>query len=128
MSRNFWASALSLALAVVLFSCDNSTPPADYLNAANCSSIVDSTNTYNKAIKAIMTANCAFSACHDAATAKEGVDLSTYANTKKVFDKGNGLCSIHHGTGCKSMPDGGGKLSDSDINKIDCWAKNGYKE
>lgn len=127
MSRNFWASALSLALVVVLLACDNTTPPVDYLNAANCTSIVDSTNTYNKAIKAIMTANCATSGCHSAASATDGINLSTYAETKKVFDKGNGLCSIHHGTGCSQMPKGG-KLSDSDINKIDCWAKNGYKE
>ncbi|MFN0200989.1 MAG: hypothetical protein ACKVTZ_05685 [Bacteroidia bacterium] len=127
--RKYSLFFLPLLVGVAISACDNTTPPEDYLNAADCTTIVDSTNTYTKSVKAILDNNCAFSGCHNAATKKEGVNLEGYAASKNTFSTNDlVLCSIHHGTGCEPMPKGGSKLSDSDIKKIDCWAKNGYKE
>lgn len=100
----------------------------DYLAEANCTGIDANTNTYTAAIEPIMTANCAFGGCHNTPSANNDVITDTYTGTRKAFEQQPGLCAIHHGIGCTPMPFGGGKLSDSDIQKIDCWAKNGYKQ
>ncbi len=129
MHKTIFAFALfSLSLGFLVSSCEKDSSGVDYTANADCSAIVAADNTYTNSIKAIMDNNCATAGCHNATTAAEGVDLSTYAKTKNAFQKKDALCTIHHGSGCKPMPDGGAKLSDSVINTIDCWVKNGYLE
>lgn len=118
----------SCILITGLFSCTKTSTTVDYPSAATCTSIVSADNTYTNSIKAIMTSNCAMSGCHSASSSKAGVNLSDYANTKSVFKTGNGFCSIHHGSGCDPMPEGASALSAATIQKIDCWAQNGYTE
>ena len=129
MRKNTIAFSLfSLSLLFATSSCDKDSSGVDYAANADCSAIAAADNTYTNSIKAILDANCATAGCHDAVTATEGVDLSDYAKSKNAFDKKDALCAIHHGSGCKPMPNGGGQLSNSDINKIDCWVKSGYAE
>lgn len=116
----------SAATLFVVASCkkDNNNP--DYAANADCSAIVAADNTYSNGIKTILDASCASAGCHDAIAATNGIDMSSYANSKNAFQNKNALCTIHHGSGCKPMPDGSPKLSDATINKIDCWVKSGY--
>lgn len=129
MHKTFFAFAtFSFAMLLGIASCGKDNTSADYTANADCSAIVSADNTYNNGIKAIIDAKCATAGCHNAFTASEGIDMSDYAKTKNVFEKKDALCTIHHGTGCKAMPDGQPKLSDATINQIDCWVKNGYLE
>lgn len=127
MKRNFLKFSLIITLIGLLGNCakDNST---DYLEQADCTGIDASANTYTNSIKAILDAQCATSGCHDALTQSENINLTTFASSKSAFQNTNCLCSIHHGSGCKPMPDGSAQLSDAVIQKIDCWAKNGYQQ
>ncbi len=115
-------------IALVALACNKDSASSDYLDQADCTGIDASTNTYNLSIKAILNNNCATSGCHDASTSAEGIDLSSYSAAKDAFNRTECLCSIHHGSGCTPMPQDKPQLSDSDINKIDCWVKNGYAE
>lgn len=117
---------LSLVFILTVISCVKDTTNSDYLDNADCSGIDTDANTYTKSIKAILDTHCATSGCHDAFAQSEGVDLSDYANAKNGFENQDCLCSIHHGSGCTPMPEGASKLSDAIIQKLDCWAKNGY--
>ena len=127
MRKTTYAFTLfSLTLLLAGSSCGKDDSGVDYAANADCSATVSSDNTYNLEIKDILNTNCATAGCHDAVTATEGVDLSDYAKAKNAFEKKPVLCAIHHGSGCKPMPNTGGQLSNSDINKIDCWVKSGY--
>lgn len=119
------ALALSFFFAVIGCKKDSGT---DYLNQADCTGINTDNNTYTKSIKAILDSRCATAGCHDAGKKEQGIDLSTYATSKSAFENKECLCSIHHGSGCNPMPQGGSKLDDATIKLIDCWGKNGYKE
>ena len=119
----------SLTFVFVAVSCSKDDNGVDYTANADCTAIVATDNTYNNTIKVILdNNNCSDAGCHDAITAAVGVDLTDYTKTKKAFESKDVLCSIHHGSGCEPMPQGGSKMSDSDINKIDCWVKNGYAQ
>jgi hypothetical protein len=101
---------------------------ADYLNRADCTGIDVANNTYTKSIKAIFDANCATSGCHGAKNSAHGLNLSTYSSSKSQFNEHSLLCAINWESNCSRMPTNGTKLSASDINKITCWAKNGFAE
>ncbi len=121
--------SLSLLLTLTTACGDDEGSSVDYTADADCTVIVAADNTYNNDIKTILNDyGCSSAGCHDATTAAEGVDLSDYAKTKNAFENKEVLCSIHHGSGCDPMPKGGSKMSNSDINKIDCWVKNGYAQ
>lgn len=127
MYKTIFAFTLfSFSLLFVVASCGKDDNNVDYAAAADCTAIVTPDNTYTNGIKAILDTSCASAGCHDAISASEAIDLSNYTNSKHAFEKKDALCTIHHGKGCKPMPDGSPKLSDSVINKLDCWAKNGY--
>jgi hypothetical protein len=120
--------AIVVILSIMFAACKKNDTSSTFVDKAVCTSVIDSANTYAKSIKDIINTNCAQSGCHSASSKKAGVDLSGYSSVKEEIQNGNSLCTIHHGSGCKPMPQGGNKLSDSDIAKIDCWAKNGYKQ
>jgi len=123
---------LSLVFALVVTlawsGCGKDDKNPDYIAEANCTSVDASTNTYALAIKAIMDNSCALGGCHDAGTKSDGVDLSDYAGTKKAFESQDLLCAVNHGNGCQPMPKGGSKLSSDVLNRLACWARNGYAQ
>ncbi len=112
----------------ILSNCNKEDSNSQYLDNADCSTVDATNNTYTKEIKRILDNSCATSGCHDAKSKEDGIDLSTYANSKSAFENKDCLCTIHHGSGCDPMPRGSAKLSDATIQLIDCWVKNGYKE
>ena len=123
-------SLFTLALAATITSCgkDDEDNTVDYASQANCASFPAAATTYSPTIKAVLDTYCASAGCHDAITASEGVDLSDYAKAKNAFEKKEVLCTIHHGSGCTPMPQGGDQLDATTINLIDCWVKNGYPQ
>ncbi len=128
MRSNFFKFGLFIILAVLFFgNCSKDNSSGSYVDQADCTGIDAATNTYTKSIKAILDAHCANSGCHDAFSRSRNIDLSTYASSKSVFENTDAFCSIHW-NGCNPMPQGSAKLSDAILQKIDCWAKNGYAQ
>jgi hypothetical protein len=109
------------------WACKQDANNPDYANTAVCTD-TNTTVSYTNAVKAIIDGNCATSGCHNTATSKDGITLEGYTNAKKAFESHSVLCAIHHGAGCDPMPNANTSLSTEQINKIDCWVKNGYKE
>lgn len=81
---------------------------------------------YEINIKPIMQTNCSTPYCHELGAG--GVNLNTYAQVKMAAEGGKFLKAIKHQAGASPMPKSGGKLSDGDIEAIECWIQNGYKE
>lgn len=98
-----------------------------YTKNVLCDEANDSLNVYSKNISAILNTNCAGSGCHDANSKKDGVDLSTYANSKTAFNSEDALCSIYGSGSCKKMPPSG-SLSAEDVHDLTCWVKNNYPQ
>ncbi len=120
----FWVTLLFFALE----SCSKESKNPDYIKEANCAAVDPSTNTYTAFVRSVMNASCALGGCHDASTKSSGVDLSNYAGVRKAFESQNFLCAVNHGNGCSAMPKGGLKLSADLLNRLACWARNGYVE
>lgn len=91
--------------------------------------------TYKKNIGSVITKECA--GCHTGPSAKEGIDLSTYAGIMKGNKEGkivvagnpakSMLCGVLHGKP-KLMPPGGKGLDAKTIALIELWVKQGAKE
>ena len=75
----------------------------------------------------LMTAQCATSNCHSTSRQAGGINLSSYTTIKSFItsNKSVFLGSIKHSAGFSQMPDGGAKLSDCNITKIETWINNG---
>ncbi len=121
-------SVLTLAFLLVAGSCSKESKNPDYIKEANCATVDASTNTYTAFVRGVMNTSCATGGCHDASTKSNGVDLSNYAGVKKAFESQNLLCAVNHGKGCSPMPKGGQKLSADVLNRLACWAREGYVE
>lgn len=116
---------IALFAIIAFVSCKKNKDNPDYAAIANCSSIADSSNRYTNSIKTLLDTRCATSGCHNASSAG-GINVSDYAGAKNAFQNHNALCSVHHGNGCSPMPGMGAKLSDTELNKLDCWVQNGF--
>lgn len=81
--------------------------------------------TYTADIKPILDASCAKSGCHDAATAQEGVNLSTFASASAVSQEARFLGVIQHKNGYPKMPDDGQQLPASQVELLTCWVQAG---
>ncbi|TKK67673.1 cytochrome c [Ilyomonas limi] len=79
--------------------------------------------TYSSDVQPILEANCY--SCHGNGNVNGGVTLDSYTGVKLVADNGLLIGVITHAPGYPPMPDGGGKLSDCDINKIKDWINRG---
>ena len=104
---------------------DNKEDLNQNLGSANC----DTTNvTYSGTIQAIMATNCATSTvCHAGPNPSGIKDFTSYQEVKSAIDaSGNGsLIGRITATTGSLMPQGGPKLPDCDIQKIQKWADKG---
>jgi hypothetical protein len=82
--------------------------------------------TYENAVKSILDANCAKS-CHSAMKHASGIDLSTYEKAKETAAKPYFMGSLNHQSGFSAMPMKAPKLSNEDLEKLQCWIENGMK-
>ncbi|MGM0479902.1 MAG: hypothetical protein ACQERC_11830 [Bacteroidota bacterium] len=83
----------------------------------------DTTISFVNEVQPILSINCSTSGCHDENTASAGYRFVTYdqieAETAMI------LKVMRHESGVSPMPQGGQKLSDSTIQKIECWKQQG---
>lgn len=97
--------------------------PEDTQNIGQCDTIGV---TLSDSIRPILTQNCY--ACHNqnaAAFSGGGIDLENYASLQTVANNGRLLCSVKHELGCSPMPQGGARLPDCAIAKIEAWVNAG---
>ena len=82
--------------------------------------------TFSGTVKPILQASC-FS-CHSNSQALNnggGVKLENYADVVTLVSNGKLMGSIRHDNGYIAMPNGGGKLTDCEINQLQTWIDNG---
>ncbi|MBS3915514.1 MAG: cytochrome c [Bacteroidetes bacterium] len=82
--------------------------------------------TYNTHVKPIISAYCVV--CHNPNGAYPSIPLTSYLEVKNAAQNGKLILSIKHENGAVAMPQGGAKLNDADISKIECWKTNGFPE
>ncbi|MFA5330137.1 MAG: cytochrome c [Prolixibacteraceae bacterium] len=87
----------------------------------------DLTNvTFSATVKPILQASCL--TCHSNAKGNNdggGVKIENYADVVTYVNNGKLMGSIRHETGYIAMPNGGGKLTDCEINQLQTWIDNG---
>jgi hypothetical protein len=108
--------------AMLVITCKHEVPLTDDPPEDNdtCGAIVF---TYSGAVAPLMTTYC--TRCHNATTARAGINLSNYDSVRTVALNGRLLGSIKKQTGYKPMPPGTTKIPDCQIRQIEKWARAG---
>jgi uncharacterized membrane protein len=103
-------------------------PPA--VTQTNPCDTVKNPSTYTGNVKAIISANCAISGCHDAAGASTSIyDMSGYAGVKQSIDDGTFVKDIvWTSPHSNHMPKGAAaQMSDCNLAQIIYWVNHGYQ-
>lgn len=82
--------------------------------------------TYTATIKPILQASCY--SCHSNTNANgkgAGLRLENYSDLQIQVKNGRLMGAVRHEKGFSAMPDGGGKLTDCQINQLQKWIENG---
>lgn len=79
--------------------------------------------TYTANVLPILQNNCY--PCHGNGQNMGGVQLDNFATLETLAHNGTLYSVITHASGYPAMPEGGAKLSDCDINKIQDWINHG---
>jgi len=90
------------------------------------SSIKCNTITFDAHINRIFVTNCGN--CHMGANNNGGINFEGYAKLKAAVETGKVWGAINHSTGFKAMPPGGNKINKLQLDSINCWRGNGYKQ
>lgn len=111
--------------ATVLLGCKKDK--ANFLVCDTCEDCGTVDHKFQDHILPIFTGNCAFSGCHDDATASAGYAWTSYENIAQVDRLQNILSAIRWESGTTNMPFGfPNPLPDSTIHKIECWVNAGF--
>ncbi len=92
-------------------------------NNSNTSCDTTASITYNNNIKAIFNAYC--TGCHNTSSPAGGYSLDNYTGAKNCAQSGRLLGAIQWLSGYSPMPQGGNKIPDCDITKIQKWINSG---
>ncbi len=91
------------------------------------STTCDLTNvTFSGTVVPILQASCL--SCHSnsrAASSGAGIKLENYSDVVTTASNGQLMGAINHLNGYAAMPQGGGKLTDCEISKLQKWIDNG---
>ncbi len=79
--------------------------------------------TYNSGIKSIIDSNCNSSGCHNSGSSNGS--FTTYSGLTGVINNGSFKRTVLTD---QTMPQGSATLSQSNINKIQCWVNDGFPE
>lgn len=82
--------------------------------------------TYSSFVKPIIETRCA--TCHNADIPSGSVNLESFDKLRGQIENGKFLGVIKHSPGFLPMPQGGTKLSDCEIQKIEMWIIDGFPE
>ena len=108
---------LAVVGLLVYSSCYKDNVETLYPSSTTCDT---TTISFANDIQPILNTNCALGGCHNKATASGTVELEDYDGAKSAA-QGALLTDINDG----SMPQGGTKLSQCNINKISRWVNMG---
>lgn len=115
---------VTLFAGLSIIACEKEKAKAPDSNEPPLTEICDSVNfTYTANIETIIKGNCAFVGCHGGGSQSGGVNLEGYTAVAIEAKKPQLLSAIKHESGFSRMPQGRPKLSDSDIQAIECWIK-----
>ena len=115
----FTAMAVLLTCSLTITSCTR-----DKVQPAPIDTTCADTISFANDILPIMNNNC--NSCHNSSNPSGGFDLSTYAGVNQ--NPGKVLSSVRQDGSASSMPQGGNKIADSLIQKINCWINQGAKD
>lgn len=91
-----------------------------YPNPVEC----DTTNiSYSGTVVPILENNCY--SCHNTVNQQGGIVVDNYDDLRVVIDNGRFRGSINHLDGYSPMPQGGEKLNECNLTKINMWLDNG---
>lgn len=82
--------------------------------------------TYSNTIAPIMADRC--NTCHSQASPSGQVVTENYNGLKVVATDGRLQGSVNHLSGYSAMPQGGAKLPECNLKKIDIWIRNGSQD
>ncbi len=88
----------------------------------------DTTNAkFSAFVSPLISSSCATSNCHSVARQSGGINLGTHTAIKNYIttEKARFIGSIKHTSGFSKMPDGGAKLSNCEVTKIETWINAG---
>lgn len=122
MKKRLLPALLAIALNGIILSGCYTDNEEDLYPASTCNL---TTVTFATTIKPIIEANCISSGCHDAATASNGYDLTTYAGVKLSVDNNKMLGVINHSSGFSAMPKNAAMLSQCNLDQIKKWVDDG---
>ncbi len=107
------------SFATFFFSCRKDKVEDSQGISEDCPELV----SYTSNIQTFLTLNCSTSGCHNANSNAAGYVFETYAQAEEHADII--LSVIRHESGVSAMPQGGPKLADSTIRKMNCWINQG---
>jgi len=82
--------------------------------------------TFAATVTPILQASCY--SCHsnsNAANSGGGIKIQNYADVVLLANNGKLMGTVTHASGYQAMPQGGGKLTDCEINQLQKWIDNG---
>lgn len=79
--------------------------------------------TYAGTVAPLLQARC--TGCHGSSGPAGGLNLSSYAQVRAVAANGQLMGTVSHAPGFRPMPQGGTKLSDCDLAKLQRWVDAG---
>jgi cytochrome c553 len=79
--------------------------------------------TYAGTVAPLLQARC--TGCHGNSGAAAGLNLSAYAQVRAIAANGQLMGTTTHAPGFRPMPQGGTKLSDCDLAKLQQWVTAG---
>lgn len=98
---------------------DTTTAPIGKL----CDTVIP---TYDNQVQPIINASCATATgCHITGTDGNGIPYTSFADIKAKVDNGSFETKV---LGDKSMPAGGGSLTDDELEILQCWIDKGALE
>lgn len=116
MRSIYYFLAVSLVSSAILFACAKDSVQFDpnALTLADCTDSISFSND----VMPIIEQNCSTSGCHDV-SASGGFQFLTYPQISENADLI--YRAMNHEPGVSPMPQGAGKLSESQIKTVGCW-------
>jgi hypothetical protein len=115
-----------ISFIVFLTACGTSKKSEVTIAPLDCNTVTEI--SYKNDILPILEPNCASGGCHNDKSRKHNISVLNLDDVKKAASKGELLGTIKHEKGYPKMPMFKPKLKNEDIQKIECWVKNGMKE
>lgn len=126
MKKYKFKSAVVLLSISLLYACGSSKKTEVITAVLDCNTVKEI--SYKVDILPILEPNCASSGCHNDKSRKHNISVLKIEDVKNAAVKGQLLGAIKHEKGFTKMPMFKPKLKDEEIQKIECWVKNGMKE